>query len=155
MEKINKPNKGISPKWNVLLYNRFAYDNKKVYNVLSNISFCEDIIKKLSKLEYTSEFKTELDKICICHFWAKVEYECEVSDYPAYIDKEEAIRIANDLNDNKILYRTPVNLESSFKVDVYYQLNLNFDAFSEYVYNNLKLIKKYTTQKMISKTLFD
>ena len=94
----------------------------EVFNVFSSYSFQRNLYqlkndikkKKLSR----KDFDEELDKILRYTFWSRCEYEMILDSWP------------------------PHKNDKGYKIDVYEQVRLNFDKFSDYVWNNQKLIRK-------------
>ena len=94
------------------------------FNVLSHgrlIPAIKKIFKNVG--EDRKKFDEELKNECMYNFWSKCEYEIVLSSWPP------SERFENE------------------KVDVYDQLRLNWQVFSDYVWNNkkdiIKLANKY------------
>ena len=118
--------------WNVL----FEDFNKKeiaYYDIFKGGHFeklAREIKSRVStKEEFIEEFRIKLMSL----FWARSEYEVVVTSWPPYIDKEELDR----LNQEDIKYRTNVNLTVGRKIDIYDQLQMNWNQFIDYVWNNI------------------
>ena len=98
--------------------------NKKefvAYNIFNHFKFCDYLykakIKYLKKDNFRFEdFITEIEKDLMYCFWSKAEYELMLKGLPFG------------------------NIEE--KIDIYQQVKTNWQAFTEYLYNNYKLIKK-------------
>ena len=126
---------------NKLVWNVYLYDtsNKQIISVnIFELSsrFNKDIekLKKDMKKHDKSWFNEELKKALLCSYWAKVEYEIALTEPFPSINNKELIRV-NNLERNKYMY--DINLNAYHKIDVYNQVNLNWDIFIEYVYNNI------------------
>ena len=112
------------------------------YNVFDHSGFDRDI-KKLIKSKCTKEeFSEELKRIALYCFWSKCEMETVICSWPVYIDAAEYSRITNEVNerkrDNRIFRVSNVNPEVGMKIDIYDQLQLNWDVFVDYVWNNTR-----------------
>ena len=103
-------------KWNVFLED---FNHKKIiiWNVFDHYSFYESLKKGLKKYKEKKEFSEYLKREAMYCFWSKCEYEIILSDWP------------------------PSNKFKNEKVDVYDQLNLNWDAFIDYILENKEKIK--------------
>lgn len=97
--------------WNVLNYD---WNSKKIvpYNVCCVIDREPELQKLLKTHTDRDTFNKQLRRWCMYHFWSKIEYEISVGD--AFED---------DMN----------KLE---KWDIYGQIMLNFERFSNYVWEN-------------------
>lgn len=94
--------------WNVFYYN-FNTDRIEPYNVLSNQ---EDFIKQMkaksaSKEELAKELRSEM----MYRYWSKAEWEVLISPWCGRPDAKE------------------------MKVDIFWQLELNWDRFVDYCWN--------------------
>lgn len=102
----------VGPYWYVY-YER----NGKIepWNVFKHLNFYKEVKELAYKTRtYNAEFAKALNNIAQYYFWSKCEYEVTINTYP------------------------PVKYEDPVKVDVYDQLNLNFDAFAKYVFEFFK-----------------
>lgn len=109
------------------------------FDIFRHASFNKDIQKLKKKKLSLEEFDKELDRKSMYYFWSKSEYEVIITSWPAYIDREEYIRITNEITDikNKDKIFKVVNISPTVgtKVSIYDQLKLNWSAFVNYVYN--------------------
>lgn len=95
--------------------------NKRIiitYNVFNHYSFYEDLKKIMKKYKTIEDFSKELKRICMYYFWSKCEYEIILTCWPKWDKFKEE------------------------KIDVYSQLNLNWDKFVNYIWENKKEILK-------------
>lgn len=95
--------------------------NKRIiitYNVFNHYSFYEDLKKIIKKYKTIEDFSKELKRICMYYFWSKCEYEIILTCWPKWDKFKEE------------------------KIDVYSQLNLNWDKFVNYIWENKKKILK-------------
>lgn len=135
--------------WNVFVRD-FTSRTIQKYNVFNSINFYEGLKKikkeiakrKIDKINPTKKdlqwFNEEVKRWASYSFWAKVEYEIFISEPFPTINYQELVRL-KEMEDLK--YCTNVNLIIGQKLDVKDQLELNWDKFVEYIWNNLKLIK--------------
>ena len=82
------------------------------YDVFSHIGFVEDLKKADRKAKSDKEFLTEAENLLQYYFWAKAEHEI----------------LVKGLFDNKN--------ESQIKIDVFDQIQMNWDRFAEYLLAN-------------------
>ena len=118
--------------WNVL----FEDFNKKeiVYYDIFKGGYFEEVARELKKKTgnkkvFTEKFRLKL----MSQFWARSEYEVVVTSWPPYISKEEL----DKLKQEDVKYRTNVNLTVGRKIDIYEQLQMNWQQFIDYVWNNI------------------
>lgn len=104
--------------WNVYTSD-FNQRRIVVHNIFNHYRFWEDCIKnkkknKNNKEEFVKQLRTDLQYF----YWSKSEWEIILQQWPP----------SDNFNDEKI--------------DVFDQVYLNWDKFVDYVWNNLKEIKK-------------
>ena len=95
--------------WNVFYYN---INRRKIdiFNVFDHQKFLEDVKKLIETDDITKdEFNDRLHKEVRYYFWAKTEWEVLVSSW--------------------------INNDIEMKVDVFYQLHVNWDKFVDYVWS--------------------
>ena len=104
--------------WYVLNYN---FNSKKIepINIFNYGNFLKDIkeiykeyIERKEDIEF---FENKINSELLYYFWSKREYEISVGDL---FEKD---------------------LEKYEKIDVYYQIKMNFKAFIEYLLNNISI----------------
>lgn len=105
----------------------------EVFDVFRHISFRDNTINLKKKNLGKDEFSKELKSIAMYYFWSKCEYEVVITSWPPYIDNAELQR----LNKEDPAYEQNVRLSVGRKVDVYQQLELNWDRFVDYVYDEV------------------
>ena len=137
---------------NKLVWNIFAEDVNsgkiKVYNLFEYCwPFLVDLVKIKKKYKDNFiEFAEDVRSTLQYYYWAKSERETIITSWPPYIEADELERLNNTkeelLNNNGKFYRTSVNLNCSYKIDIYTQIMMNWDRFIEYLWNNKKLITK-------------
>lgn len=139
--------------WNVFLIDSNSNELEQ-FNVFNNTRFytsLKDIKKYIRKNKIdltnitTKEYSWINDSIRIAAqsaFWAKFEYECLISPVFSAIATKELERLKqmdiSKISNNKIC----VNLINGSKIDIYNQLQLNWDCFVKYIIDNIKLIKR-------------
>lgn len=154
--------------WNVYIEN---INNREIetYNIFTHGGFYEslseiknnykkfekDLTKKLTseKADYEkflneyarvlniykdSEFKRSVEKEIAYYFKSRCEWEITLTSFPVMVEKEELKKI----NVEEVTYRETLNLSVEKKVDVYSQVCLNFDAFINYLWDNIDFVKK-------------
>lgn len=128
----------------------------KVY--VSNYGDIEeyDVFSYGSLIEYIKSFKKEhgedheaimrdLRAMLMYLFYHKYEWETEISDYTPRIPVEHIDELKEYVESYEKEYGTKlktvsVNLMTSKKIDVFQQIDMNWDRFSEYVISNLDSI---------------
>lgn len=118
--------------WNVYKYD-INQREIEVYNVFKHYSFNVDVEKLLKKKISYEEFYEELKSLTMYYFWSKSEHEVVITNFPPYIDREEIDRLVAEKDEHP--YRTYVHLEVCTKIDIYGQLNLNWEQFARYVWS--------------------
>ena len=101
--------------WNVYLSD---INRKKIiiYNVFQHYNFCKDLKEEINNHNNKNEFSKRLKRICCYYFRAKCEYEIVLECFPEW-DKFK-----------------------KEKIDVCLQLELNWDKFVNYIWENKKEI---------------
>ena len=112
---------------------KYDINNNSIYtyNVFDHYRFEEEVLETLHKDLTYDKFSERLRSIAMYFFWCKAEHEIVVTSFPPYINAKEAKRISKE----NVKYRTHVALDCGIKVDIYSQLQLNWDAFVNYVWN--------------------
>ena len=126
-----------------LMWNVFVEDNRKikVYNVLSK-SIIEKIKKAKKKFPNKKDFSEEVRHIMMYHFWSKCEWEIILTSWPTSISVEELNRLREDLKEHVKKYKSVPcrlcpRLDVGEKIDVFKQIEINWDVFIDYLWNNL------------------
>ena len=132
-------------KKNKLCWNVFRHDcNKKeivTYNVLSE-HMVDELKKKKKKCSSKEEFSEQLKRVMMYYFWSKSEHEVVITNWPVHVNMKELDKISSEREafykergrDPYCLY---VNPDVSSKIDIYKQLEINWDKFLDYVWNNI------------------
>lgn len=95
--------------WNVLI-DDFNASRIEIYNVFDHGGVVEELKTAIKKISDKQAFSVELRHIMMYYFWAKCEWEVVVTSWPGGRGER--------------------------KIDVFYQLNLNWDAFVNYVWDH-------------------
>lgn len=126
--------------WNVF-YDDCNKNEIISFNVFKHSSFSEEIKELLLKEKDKKVFSSELRRIAKYYYWSKSEYEIVVTSWPPYIDKEGylALKERVEQKEGRSSYYL-VDLDYGKKVDIYRQLELNWERFVDYVWDNKKEI---------------
>ena len=127
--------------WNVFFedFNSKQIVNRDIFKGGKLEEFCVNLKKStLTKQQFAEELRKEL----MYHYWARSEYEIVLTSWPPYIKTEDVYELAHDIQENKEQYNTTpvrvcVNPTVARKVDIYEQIQMNWDVFVDYVYNNV------------------
>ena len=97
--------------WNVLHYNinQRTIDD---YDIFKHAGFAKDVEKMLGERFDRKSFDERLKSALLYWFWSRCEYEILVCGWP------------------------PSHSDTQRKVDIYSQVMLNFEIFSDYVWSN-------------------
>ena len=134
------------------------YDIFTHYNFLKGLSKVFKDIDKMGKedkpqKEIDKEFNERVRRECLYYFWGKCEWEIILTDWPPHITIKEIERLNKEVEDHIKNWGAPArsvtpDLEVSRKIDVYDQLQLNWEIFLQYVKDHKKEItKKYKDLK--------
>lgn len=112
-----------------------------VYNIFDHYSFCKGLleVKKKYKDDFI-QFAEHVRKELSYDYWCKAEWEILVTDLFPCIDKEQAQKCINEIEEKGSI-RAYVPLEAD-KIDVYTQVMLNWDRFIHYLWDNKRKITK-------------
>ena len=124
------------------------FNSKQVqkYNVFNNIKLvwflakAKKELKKQPEKDRESWFSEKVKSAAMNCFWSKIEYEIDITSHFPYITREEYLRI-KALPDDDVRYCTGITLQVQERVDVFDQLELNWNVFVKYILDNLRLIK--------------
>jgi len=102
-------------KWYVYLEN---INSRRIetYNVFKHFNFYQDVKEAIKQIENRQDFSERIRQIAKYYFWSKCEYEILITSWIA----------TNNFKDKKI--------------DVYDQLELNWDRFIDYIWENKKIL---------------
>ena len=104
--------------------------------------------------KYIENFEdNQLRNICQYYFWAKCEYEIVLTTWTPSIEREELLRLLNEDKEHiekwgNPAYRYTLNLSPCNKIDIFDQLQLNWQLFKKYVFENEKEIKKLNRENL-------
>lgn len=127
--------------WNVFFedFNSKQIVNRDIFKGGKLEEFCVNLKKStLTKQQFAEELRKEL----MYHYWARSEYEIVLTSWPPYIKTEDVYELVRDIQEQKEQYNTTpvrvcVNPTVARKVDIYEQIQMNWDVFVDYVYNNV------------------
>ena len=112
-----------------------------------NYKFLEDLL--IAKQKYNDNFEKfaeEVRKSLQYCYWSRSEYETIITSWPPYIESEELDRLNKEkethLEKYGNFYREVVELNVSYKIDIYTQIMMNWDRFIDYIWNNKHLLTK-------------
>lgn len=137
--------------WNVYVFG-ISERTFRVFNAFDHGSFLADVQKilkaDLSKEEFTEKLRREVQY----YYWAKCEWECVITDTHPHIGQRELDRILDDCYRKRTKDAPPcrcshVNLSNAEKIDVYDQIQLNWDEFVEYVWGFRKTRRSRVKKK--------
>jgi len=129
-----------------LIWNVFIEDpNKKqivTYNVL-NKTIVEEIINRTLGVNDKDQFAEEVKHIIMYYYWSRSEWEVVIVDWPPHITNEELNKLNLEQEKyyqqyGKYAYSNTFSPTVGKKVDVYDQVNLNWNIFIDYLWNNLR-----------------
>lgn len=105
-------------KWYVLYYNPNTQRIEQ-FNIFDHHSFNKAVMEIFSKsnlMDFT-EFEDAIEKEAMYYFWSKAEYEVLVGDW--------------------------ISKKAEQKMDIYGQINMNWDRFIEYLWTQCQFRIKY------------
>lgn len=104
--------------WNVYNEN-FNQREMEMFNIFNHSGFYADCVKNVKKNKNKDDFIKRLDLDLKYYFWSRCEYEIVLT---AWID--------------------PKNNFKQEKIDVYDQVRLNWDVFTDYVWRHKDELKE-------------
>ena len=121
--------------------------------VLEPIETMIEKVKQISKNpievnieNWIEKFAEEVRKSLQYCYWSKSEYETIITSWPPYIENDELDRLNKEkeahLEKYGNFYREAVELNVSYKIDIYTQIMMNWNRFIDYIWNNKHLITK-------------
>ena len=134
--------------WNVIRINMNT-DEVEVENLLEKNHYLwnevKEILKKNKNISF-EEFEDKVDHSIMYMYWSRFEYEHVITTFPPHLSLE-GLEKANKERDEKIknwgscrFVQAPI--EVGEKVDIYFQVQLNWTAFITYLWNNKEKIYK-------------
>ena len=126
--------------WNVFCrdFNGKEITTRNVFNK----SITDELKKKKKKCASKEEFSEELRHIMMYYYWSKFEHEVVITSFPVRIDIKELDRVNSErgkcIKENG---KEPCSLwiepDMGSKIDIYKQLEINWDKFLDYVWDNV------------------
>ena len=112
------------------------------YDIFKN-GYWEEKAKELKKKhpnfgQWTTAFRIQL----MSQYWSRSEYEVIITSWPPYIETKELDRLCQEREErekvwgSKILRINP-RLTTTRKIDIFEQLDMNWEVFTNYVWNNI------------------
>lgn len=91
-----------------------------------------------NRKEWENRFRTKL----MSQYWCRSEYEVIVASWPPSIEIAELERLNSEVrryeeNYEHKPYRVTPHIEKAEKIDIYSQLEMNWDIFIDYVWRNI------------------
>lgn len=135
--------KNVYLEWNVIHHNHNTREFE-TFNIFNHWRFREYLDKLLEDKNITREyFEERLRREVMYYYWSKTEWECIVTDTKPHIARKELGCIVDECYQKRTMEQgfprcTAVNLSDSEKIDIYDQVNLNWEAFVEYVWGFAK-----------------
>ena len=128
--------------WNVYVENRNT-KRIEIYNIFEHASFRKDVEEAYATCRTKDEFVEQLKRSLMYYFWSKCEWEVIITEWPTHIPIEEVNRLVAEVEKYCEHYDTyphniGVNLPVAEKIDVYDQVMLNWEVFSNHVWYTLK-----------------
>ena len=127
--------------WNVYYVNMNT-EKIEALNVFDHCGFRKKKKKICRKFNDKIMFAEEVKESAMYFFWCRSEYEIVITTFPPQITPEEFDRLS--AIDNKSRHTYGVNLKRATKIDIYCQLNLNWEHFIDYIWNNKEKIAAAT-----------
>ena len=132
----------IKMKWNVV-FEDYETGKLTLFNVFDDVGFRLDVEEIMKQKYDKKQFLYKLDCTAWFHFGSKIEWELFYYRSPITINAEEIKRIADEYQ--KRLESGENNLDDFEvkpkkwrKIDVNQQLHVNWDHFTNYVWNESK-----------------
>lgn len=143
----------------MLIWNVYREDVNRqeieIFNIFNHGSFYTDMAKiaktyrkQIKDNTFDREaFANDVDRKLMYYFWSKAEYEVIITSWPPYIEIEEIDKMKSEVEDynskwGKKPFRVDVNLNVAEKIDIYDQIQLNFESFIDYIIDHIKEFKE-------------
>ena len=125
--------------WNVY-YENINARKIQIFNVFDHGRFKKETEENLDRSATKEEFSKKMRTTTMYYYWSKAEWEIVLCPWVPHIDKKEFERLSEEYEKEsqkrgetpKILYVNPLHGE---KIDVFEQLNLNWEIFIDYIWN--------------------
>lgn len=127
--------------WNVFREN-INTKQIEIYDIFEG-GYFEKVAKEIknianNKIDFADEFRTSL----MSQFWCRSEYEVVITSWPPRINADEFNKInyeqAEYYNRYKVYpYSYVVNPTVAEKIDIFNQIELNWEHFIDYVWGNI------------------
>lgn len=130
----------MSLSWNVLRED-FNKGTIEYYDIFKEGHWQETIESLMRSCNSKEEFAVELRKKLMYQYWSRSEYEIVVTSWPPYIKVENIDEMKSEIERHNSEYnweqvRISPTLTVAKKIDVFEQLNMNWEQFINYVWEN-------------------
>lgn len=119
------------------------FNTRKIqkYNVL-NDSIVSEIRKKSKGISDKKDFNEIVKSILMYHYWCRAEWEVVITSWPTYVAIDEVNKFTEQIMAYKSKFkdlppRLTINLTTEQKIDVYSQVELNWEIFIDYLWKEL------------------
>lgn len=90
--------------------------------------------------EWEDHFRTKLMSM----YWARAEYEVVITSWPPFIEVNENQKLQDEVIEREKIwgskpYRINITPTVARKIDIFEQLNMNWDIFIDYVWRNINV----------------
>lgn len=143
----------------MLIWNVYREDVNRqsieIFNIFNHGSFYADMVKiaKAYKKQIKDNtfdkkaFANDVDRKLMYYFWSKSEYEVIITSWPPYIEIEKIDKMKSEVEDynskwGRKPFRVNINLDVAEKIDIYDQVQLNFESFIDYIIDHIKEFKE-------------
>lgn len=103
--------------WKVFRYS-FSEKEVRLFNLFDHAGFWNDFCKLVKKCKDKESFAKELRCCLMSHFWCRCEHEVLIYPWPCHPERDNPL-----------------------KVDVFSQIDCNWEVFVDYVWEHRKEIK--------------
>jgi hypothetical protein len=130
----------VTLSWKVLRED-FNKGTIEYYDIFKGGHWQEIIESLMHSCKSKEEFSAELRKKLMYQYWSRSEYEVVVTSWPPYIKVENIEEMKSEVEKhnsecNWEQVRISPTLTVAKKIDVFEQLNMNWEQFINYVWEN-------------------
>lgn len=111
------------------------------YNVL-NDGVVKEIKEKIKGISDKKEFSEIVKRVLMYYYWCRAEWEIVLTSWPTYVAIDEVNKFTEQITAYKSKFkdlplRLTINLTTEEKIDVYSQVELNWEIFIDYLWKEL------------------